>query len=176
MTIERTLHHFPLDPASRHVRLALAEKRLAYAEQIERYWERPASLSSLNPSGMTPVLVEKSGPEPVIVCESHAILEHLEECCPQSPLLSADLNERAEARRLSQWFERKFDSEVNGLLLHEKMEKRLLGLGPPDINAMRRGREALRTHFRYLETLLQDRNWLAGGRLSLADFAAAAHI
>ena len=40
MTVERTVHHFPLDPASRQVRLALGEKRLAFSEVQERYWER----------------------------------------------------------------------------------------------------------------------------------------
>jgi glutathione S-transferase len=75
-----------------------------------------------------------------------------------------------------QWFDRKFDSEVNAWLLHEKMEKRLLGLGAPDLSALRRGRDALRDHLRYIEGLLAERDWLAGGRLSLGDFAAAAHL
>jgi glutathione S-transferase len=175
-TIERTLHHFPLDPASRQVRLVLAEKRLPYLEQIELYWERPASLTSLNPSGMTPVLVEKAGDTPLVLCETHAILEHIEECHAGPPLLAQDPAQRAEARRLMHWFDRKFDAEVNGLLLHEKMEKRLLGLGAPVHAAMRSGREALRIHLRYIESLLQNRNWLAGEALSLGDFAAAAHI
>ena len=61
MTVERTLHHFPLDPASRQVRLALGEKRLPFSEVQERYWERRAALEALNPSGLTPVLVETTG-------------------------------------------------------------------------------------------------------------------
>ena len=176
MTIERTLHHFPLDPASRQVRLALQEKRLPFSEQIERYWERPEALAALNPSGLTPVLVEKDGASTVIVCESHAILEHLEERFPDTPLLSKDLNQRAEARRLSQWFEQQFDAEVNGFLLREKMEKRLTGGGSPDHGAMRAGREALRRHLKVIEDLLGVRNWLAGDDLSIGDFAAAAHL
>jgi len=79
-------------------------------------------------------------------------------------------------RRLVQWFERKFDFEVNALLLHEKMEKRLLGLGSPDTNAVRAGREAVRRHLGYMEMLLAERNWLACARLTLADFAAASHL
>ncbi len=176
MAVERVLHHFPLDPASRQARLALAEKRLAFAEAPERYWERPDSLRALNPSGVTPVLVEVVNGRRLVLCETRAILDHLEERYPETPLLSEDPAERAETRRLLQWFDRKFDFEVNGLLLHEKMEKRLLGMGAPDLANMRRGREALRTHLRYVDTLLQERNWLAGAGLSLADFAAAAHI
>ncbi len=176
MPIERTLHHFPLDPASRQVRLALLEKRLPFFEQVERYWESPASLTSLNPSGMTPVLVEKDAETPLVLCETHAVLEHLEEVYSEPRLLSENPTERAEARRLMHWFDRKFDAEVNGLLLHEKMEKRLLSMGAPEHAAMRKGREALREHMRYIESLLQNRNWLAGAALSLGDFAAAAHL
>jgi glutathione S-transferase len=176
MSIERTLHHFPLDPASRQVRLALAEKRLPFGETIERYWERPASLAALNPSGLTPVLIERDGDDRIVVCESHAVLEYLEERYPETPLLAKSAAERAEARRLSQWFERQFDGQVNGYLLAEKMEKRLAGGGAPDHGAMRAGREALRRHLNMVETLLGVRNWIAGEHLSIGDFAAAAHL
>ena len=172
MTAARILHHFPLDPASRQVRLALGEKRLAFVEHPVRYWERPADLVALNPSGLTPVMTEG----PLVLCESRAILDHLEETYPEPPLLGRDPVERAEARRLLQWFDRKFDYEVGGFLLHEKMEKRLLGLGSPEFANLRQGREALKSHLAYLETLLRDRDWLAGKRLSLADFAGAAHL
>ncbi|HUZ13557.1 MAG TPA: glutathione S-transferase family protein [Caulobacteraceae bacterium] len=174
--MQRTLYHFPLDPASRQARLALGEKRLAFEAVVVRYWEAPAELCALNPSGLTPVLAEVDGGRRVLVCEVRAILEHLEEQHPTPALLSHDPAERAEARRLMQWFDRKFDYEVNGLLLHEKLEKRLTRQGAPDLGAMRLGREALKTHLAYLERLLGARDWLAGRRLSLADFAAAAHL
>jgi glutathione S-transferase len=176
MSILRTLHHFPLDPASRQARLALAEKRLAFNEEVVRYWEQPESFTALNPSGLTPVLVERTGDREVVVCEIRAILEHLEQIAPEHDLLGATPADRAEVRRLLQWFDRKFDSEVNAYLLHEKLEKRLLKLGAPDLYAIRQGRDALRAHLTYVETLLNARDWLAGRRLSLADFAAAANL
>ncbi len=175
MSVERILHHFPLDPGSREVRLALAEKKLPFTEALEKYWENRAEFRALNPSGLTPVLVETSEDGRLVVCEARAILEHLEEA--ETPaLLPKNRAERAEARRLMQWFDRKFDFEVNAFLIHEKMEKRLLGLGAPDYGAMRRGREGMRVHMIYLEKLLEERDWLAAERLSLADIAAAAHI
>ncbi len=176
MSVERTLHHFPLDPASRQVRLALGEKRLAFKDVSERVWEQKPEFMALNPSGMTPVLVEMSKGERTVICENRAILEHLEETAPEPPLLGREPAERAEARRLMQWFDRKFDNEVNALLLREKMEKRLFGLGAPELSALRRGRDALREHLKYMENLLAERDWLAGRRLSLGDFAAAAHL
>ncbi len=176
MPVDRLLHHFPLDPFSRQVRLALGEKRLPFREAVVRYWEQPEELLRLNPSGLPPVLVE-SGPEGVLVlCESRAILDRLESVETGARLLAEEPLERAETLRLVQWFDRKFDSDVNGLLLHEKMEKRLLGLGAPELALLRRGREALRAHLGYLDRLAGERDWLAGGRLSWADFAAAAHL
>lgn len=176
MTVERTLHHFPLDPASRQVRLALGEKRLSFTEVIVRVWEQAPEFLALNPAGLTPVLVEQRGGKPLTVCEVRAVLEHIEEAEPEPPLMGRSPADRAETRRLLQWFDRKFDGEVNAYLLAEKMEKRLLGLGAPDLGAMRRGREALRFHLAYMNKLLQTRDWLAGERLSLADFAGAAHL
>jgi len=176
MSVDRILHHFPLDPASRQVRLALGEKRLAFADQTVRYWERPPELTGLNPSGVTPVLVETRDGEPLVLCESRAILDHLEEAYPETPLLAADAGERAEARRLLQWFDRKFEFEAGGLILLEKMEKRLLRMAAPDLANLRQGRDGLRVHLRYMDGLLAGREWLAGRRLSLADFAAAAHL
>jgi len=175
--VERTLYHFPLDPASRQARLALGEKRLPFEAVVVRYWEEPEAFTTLNPSGLTPVLVEvEAGRKRLVVCEVRPVLEYLEEQYPQPGLLGRDPAERAEARRLMQWFDRKFDAEVNSYLLREKLEKRLTKMGAPDLSNMRLGREALRAHLGYVERLLGQRDWLAGARLSLADFAAAAHI
>jgi glutathione S-transferase len=174
--VERTLYHFPLDPASRQARLVLGEKRLPFEPVTVRYWEEPPDFTRLNPSGMTPVLLEVEGGRRTVICEARAVLEYLEEQHPAPALMGRDAVERAETRRLMQWFDRKFDNEVNGYLLREKLEKRLTKMGAPDLSNMRLGREALRVHLAYLEKLLQARDWLAGPRLSLADFAAAAHI
>ena len=177
MSVERTLHHFPLDPASRQVRLALGEKRLPFTDMVVRYWERPKDLTKMNPWGLVPVLVEMAdGAEPLVLCESRAIIDHLEEASPEPALLGRDPAERAEARRLMTWFARKFDNEAGGFILHEKIEKRLMQLGPPELANLRHGREGLKNHLFYLEDLLGERTWLAGQRLSLADFAAASHL
>jgi glutathione S-transferase len=177
MTVERTLHHFPLDPASRLARLVLGEKRLPFVDHSVRYWERPRELTRMNPSGMVPILVEKDGEAlPLVLCESRAIVDHLEEAYAEPSLFSPDPAERAEARRLVTWFERKFEFEASSYILHEKIEKRLLGLGAPELANLRQGKDALKSHLFMLDDLLQAREWLAGKRLSLADFTAAAYL
>ena len=171
-----TLHHFPLDPASRLARLTLGEKKIEFADAPVKPWEPSPAFEALNPSGATPVLVVGDLADRMVLCETQAILGWAEDTTPEPALMPRRAADRAETRRLLQWFERKFDWEVNALLLHEKMEKRLLGLGAPDSNAVREGRDALETHLRHFEGLLAARDWLACGRLTFADFGAAAHL
>lgn len=177
MTKSFQLYHFPFDPHSRLTRLVLGEKKVPFEEVLVKYWEPSDQLISMNPSGALPVLVENQGSEQSLsICENRAILEYLEEADLGPNLWPQDIGERAEARRLVGWFERKFDFEVNALLLFEKMEKRMFGRGAPDISALKAGREALRDHLRYFESLLDRRDYLAGRSLSNADFACAAHL
>lgn len=172
----RVLYHWPLDPGSRQVRIALAEKGLAFELELERFWERSEAFAALNPTGLPPVLVEDAKGARLAISEPRAILEYLEEVQPDPALLPGNAADRAEARRLAQWFDRKFDSEVNAFLLHEKLEKRIQGLGGPDMDAIRAGRDYLRWHLDYLSALLEQRDGLAGPRFTLADLAAAAHL
>lgn len=172
----RILHHWPLDPFSREIRLALAEKALEFETRIEKVWSRPEPLLALNPAGTLPVLVDDGAGVRLTVCEAGPIAEYLEEAYPQTPLLPKNPAERAEARRLMSWFARKYDGEVNAYLLHEKLEKGAQGLGAPDPKALRAGRDHLKWHLEYLAGLLENRDGLAGPRYCLADISAAAHL
>lgn len=171
------LYHFAFDPGSRAARLALGEARIEFAETPVRPWEDGCPVVSLNPSGMPPVLqVADAQGRPLTLCEPAAILGWLEERTSEPLLLPKDPAERAEMRRLLAWFERRFTDEVNAVLLHERMEKPLLRLGPPEARALRAGREALKSHLIMMEGLLARRDALAGRRISQADIVAAAHL
>lgn len=171
------LYHFAFDPGSRAVRLALGEARLEFSETPVRPWEDGCPVATLNPSGMPPVLqVADAGGRALTLCEPAAILGWLEERTTEPFLLPADAAERAEVRRLLAWFDRRFTDEVNAVLLHERMEKPLLRLGPPEARALRAGREALKSHLAMMEGLLARRDALAGRRISQADIVAAAHL
>lgn len=171
------LFHFAFDPGSRAVRLALGEARMEFSETPVRPWEDGCPVAAMNPSGMPPVLqVTDAGKDPLTLCEPAAILGWLEERSSEPFLLPVDAAERAEVRRLLAWFERRFTDEVNAVLLHERMEKPLLRLGPPEARALRAGREALKSHLTMMEGLLTRRDALAGRRISQADIVAAAHL
>jgi glutathione S-transferase len=169
----RILYHLPLSPFCRKVRLALGEKRLPFEPMVERVWERRPEFEALNPAFTVPVLREENG---LSVADSYAICEYLDEAYPDVSLFGPTLAERAEVRRLVAWFDLKFGAEVTANLYGEKHLKRLLGLGSADAQALRAGYANLKAHLEYLGWLAEARAWLAGQHLSLADFAAAAHL
>ena len=170
------LYHFPFDPASRAARLALGEARIEFADTVVRPWEDGCPVASLNPSGMPPVLQITESGRSLTLCETAAILGWLEDRSKEPFLMPVDPAERAETRRLVGWFGRRFNDEVDAVLLHERMEKPLLRLGPPEARALRAGREALRAHLAMLEGLLASRDALTGRRITQADMVAAAHL
>jgi len=169
----RILYHLPLSPFARKVRLTLAEKRVPFDLRIEMVWERREAFLTMNPACTVPVLQDANG---LVLADSYAICEYLDEAYPDTPLLGRTLAERAEVRRLVAWFDGKFNAEVTRNLLHEKQMKRLLGRGNPDAGAIRAGYANLRPHMEYIGWLAETRAWLAGPSLSLADLAAAAHL
>jgi len=168
----RTLYHTWLNPFSRKVRVVLKEKGLDFALRVENEWERREAFLALNPAGEVPVLDDDG----LIVADSGAICEYLEETYPEPSLIGADAAVRAEVRRLVAWFDIKFQAEVTGHLISEKVLKRFLGLGSPDSSAIRAAQTNLRYHLDYIAYLADRRKWLGGDRFSLADIAAAAHL
>ena len=168
-----TLHHTPLSPACRKVRIMLREKELDAELVEEDFWERPMALFSLNPAGEVPVLIGEKG---LVVCGSYAICEYLEEVYPEVQFFGNSPEERAEVRRLVEWFDNKFEREVTQNILFEKVFKRLQGYGEPNSEALRAGKKNILYHLDYIAFLLKDRNWLAGDYLTLADITAAAQL
>ena len=168
----RTVYHLPLSPFSRKVRLALGEKKLAFELRVEDVWRRREEFLILNPTGQVPVLIDDG----LVVADSTAIFEYLEDAYPTPPLIGKTPTARAEALRLAFWFDLKFAREVTSKIVYEKMMKRLLGGGEPDSERIRVGKDNIRYHLEYIEFLTERRNWLAGDNLTCADLAAGAHL
>lgn len=166
------LYHFPLSPFSRKVRLSLAEKKIEVELVEERYWEQDSDFLRRNPAGKVPVL--KMGNR--TMADSTAICEYLEETHPSPPLLPKGAEQRYEARRLVAWFDDKFYSEVTSKLLGERVFRKVMGTGYPDSANVKSGAKAIRLHLDYMTSLLDERRWLAGNEMTLADFAAAAQL
>lgn len=166
------LYHVPLSPFCRKVRLSLAEKKIECELIEERYWEEHPDFHRRNPARKVPVLRIDGRTLP----ESSAICEYLEEKHPDPPLMPRSPEGRYEVRRLVTWFDDKFHHEVTSKLLYERVNKKMMGKGFPDSGNVKSGSRAIKYHLDYMAFLLDHRRWLAGDVMTLADFAAAAHL
>lgn len=172
----RILYHYPLCPYSRKIRLILAEKKLDFILELEKFWEKKEAFLKLDHGGQIPVLIELNGS---ILADSGAIAEYLEEAYPEWSLIGEGLAQRAEVRRLAYWFDDRFGQDISKRLLMEKHIKRYLpssSANGPDSNVIRQAKNIIHRHLDYISWLVDRRNWLAGDNFSLADIAAAAHL
>ncbi len=166
------LYHVPLSPFCRKVRLVLAEKKMDVELIEERYWEQSTEFLRRNPAGKVPILRH----EGALLTESTPICEFIEELNPEPSLIPKDAKARYEMRRLVSWFDDKFHHEVTSNLLYERVNKKVSGQGFPDSKNIKEGARKIKYHLDYMAWLLEHRRWLAGDTMTLADFAAAAHL
>lgn len=175
------LYHHPISTASRFIRLVLTE----YGYQVdlveEQTWDKRRDFLALNPAGTLPVYVDDSMRA---LCGATVISEYLDETHGvlkrDRRLLAEDPFQRAEIRRLTEWFMQKMENDVTKPLARERVYKLQMsadqGGGAPDSKVLRTARANIRQHMKYLTWLAGSRQWLAGERMSYADLAAAASI
>lgn len=176
-----TLFHHPMLATCRFVRLCFAE----YGEELalieEKPWTRRKEFLALNPAGTLPVLLAE-GDVPIVggsviaeyVDETRGVLKR------DKRLFAEDPMERAEIRRLCDWYLDKMEGEVSRHIVRERVLKPLMtsaqGGGAPDAGAIRAARSNIRQHLKYTNWLAGTRDWLAGGRITYADMAAGAAL
>ena len=168
----------PFAANCRFVRLAFGE----YGEELalieEKPWSRRREFLTLNPAGTLPVLLAE-GDVPIVgavviaeyLDETRGVLKRDRRSFAEDPI------DRAEIRRLTDWYLQKAEGEVTRHLVRERALKPLMpsadGGGSPDSGAIRAARSNIKQHMKYTNWLAGTRNWLAGPRLSYADLAAA---
>ncbi|WP_034853653.1 glutathione S-transferase family protein [Sinorhizobium sojae] len=176
-----TLYHHPMSSASRFVRLILSEYGYQTELSEEQPWENRRDFLALNPAGTLPVYVDDSMRA---LCGATIISEYLDETSGimkrDRRLLAEDPFQRAEIRRLTEWFLQKMEADVTRPLVRERIYKLQMrpdqGGGAPDSKILRTSRNNIRQHMKYLSWLAGSRPWLGGDRISYADLAAAAAI
>lgn len=169
----RTLYHFSLCPFSRQIRLMLKEKDIAHETVTEPFWENRAAFMDINPLGTVPVFIEE---DMTAYVEHLAIAEYLEAAYPARSLLAGNVQERAEIRRVSQWWDLHVYMEVVQPVIEERVYKFLRNSGEPDTKRLQAASRRLPWHMEQLAQMLRQRPWLAGDRFSMADIAAASHL
>jgi len=167
------LYQFPLCPFSRKIRLLLSEKNIPFELVREDPWTASDLFFNLNPAGRTPVIANQE--KNIVIPDSRAIAEYFEETVDRNPMINGTATQRAEIRRLVALFDENFYADVTAPLLSERMKKRILRQ-PPDSGALRNAMKMAHGHLDYLDWLIDNRPWVAGSTMSLADLAAAAQI
>lgn len=168
------IYQFPLCPFSRKVRLLMAEKGIGYDLVREDPWSPSEIFPNLSAAGTTPVVVNEQ--KNVALADSRAISEYFEETVDAAPMINGTAANRAEIRRLVALFDENFYADVTGPLLLERMKKRIIYKQPPDSSALREAMKRAHGHLDYMDWLIDNRPWLAGSTMSLADLTAAAQI
>jgi glutathione S-transferase len=122
-----------------------------------------------NPNGKVPLLEDGD----LLLWESHAIMQYLADSTPGQTVYPEGPRERADVNRWLFWSAHHFTPAV-GVLNYENFVKPLKGEGQPDPVEVKKGQRLFTTHAQVLDQWLADKEWIAQGRLTLADFAIAA--
>ncbi len=192
------LYHFDRSTAAQKVRLALAEKGLAWESRyvdpgLDKRQQHDPEYLKLNPRGLVPTLVHDGR----VVCESQIILEYLEDVFPSPSLRPADPYERARMRLWTKLIDEGLHVDSRTIGQCVAMRYIMQGADPGIVklhyeampDAVRRENDLInnekgldspllpgaiqrfRKVFYDIELALAERPWLAGDSFSLADIS-----
>lgn len=166
------LVHHSLSPQSRKARLIMAEKKMLFVLKEEEPWNISAEIRKINPAGDLPILIFDGN----VISGNYAVTEYLEESNAQYRLLPDQPKERAEVRRIMDWFDTKFYNEVYKYIVAEKIIKRFQFKQAPNSKVLKAGLNNLKFHMEYIDYLADRNNYLTGKNITLADLTVAAHL
>src|SRR6266581_1041782 len=98
-------------PFSQRCRLVLFEKGMDFEVRDVDLFNKPDDISTMNPYGQVPILVERD----LVLYESNIINEYIDERFPHPQLMPADPLRRARARLMLFNFERELFIHVHAL-------------------------------------------------------------
>jgi maleylacetoacetate isomerase len=162
-----TLYDFAFSPNARKVRMALAEKGMRYEKvnvDLMKGEQRKPDYLRLNPHGKVPTLMVDGTP----IYESSAIIEYLEETCPNPPLLPKDPLARARARMIDEVVDHGFQSPLRLIRINTTVRP------PAERNEkeIEECKKSVAWYDEWLDRELAETDYLASSSVSLADLAA----
>jgi len=194
------LFHAELSASSQKIRLALAEKQLAWESEpidLRKGQQHTLAYRELNPNGVVPILVHDGQ----VLIESSAILEYLDDAFPERPLRPKDALGR---HRMRVWTRKLVDThEPNGFLTYAvlvrpamktadpvQLDARIAAMPDARLRALRyaamhQGIEApqFSESVKHVALLLNDMDaalaktsFLAGPEVSIADLTALPYV
>lgn len=160
-----TLHQHPLSTFARRIRIMFLEKgitaRFVDVDMAHRQHQGP-EYRRLNPYGRVPALVEDDG---FVLVETTAILEYLEARHPEPALIPSSSRDRAQMAMHLKLCDLEFTRFTRELFF----PRRFFPREKWNLDEMNAARSVVQRHFDILETQLQGREFLAGGRYTLAE-------
>ena len=161
-------------PNPRRVRIFLAEKGVAVPyEQVDivKADNRSAEFRRKNPLGTLPVLELDDG---TFIAESVAICRYFEETQPQPPLMGTDARDRA----LVEMWQRRMELEVFVPItqVFRNLHPFFAGRIPQVAEWGEVNRKAAEARMAWLDTILAEREFIAGDRYTIADITALCGI
>lgn len=147
-------------PFSQRCRLVLFEKGMDFEVRDVDLFNKPEDISTMNPYGQVPILVERD----LILYESNIINEYIDERFPHPQLMPADPLMRSRARLMLFNFEKELFTHVHVL----EMDK----LKTTD-KAQDRARSEIRDRLTTLAPLFLKNKYMLGDEFSMLDVAVA---
>ena len=170
------LYGIPFSQPVRAVMWLLLHKRVPFTlvpinpgSKSDHGSRSPAYLEK-NPGGTIPTLEEPD--TGFVLGESNAIMAYLADKSGPTPLYPTELQPRADVNRWLFWSAHHFTPAVS-VLNWERLVKGLIGGQPADPKEEERGERLVTECARLLDDHLAKNEWLAQGRLTLADIAVA---
>ena len=147
-------------PFSQRCRLVLFEKGMDFEVRDVDLFNKPEDISTMNPYGQVPILVERE----LILYESNIINEYIDERFPHPQLMPADPLMRARARLMLFNFEKELFVHVNTL----ENERNKVGDKSHD-----KARAEIRDRLTTLAPLFLKNKYMLGDEFSMLDVAIA---
>jgi RNA polymerase-associated protein len=147
-------------PFSQRCRLVLFEKGMDFEVRDVDLFNKPEDISTMNPYGQVPILVERE----LILYESNIINEYIDERFPHPQLMPADPLMRARARLMLFNFEKELFVHVNTL----ENERNKIGDKSHD-----KARAEIRDRLTTLAPLFLKNKYMLGDEFSMLDVAIA---
>lgn len=169
------LYHFPPSPNSRRV-LAVAYHLGLDPELIDVSLPKGEHMQpefiALNPNHKIPTFIDDDG---FTLWESTAIMQYLAKKESGHTLYPDDLKQQADTNRWLYWNIAHW-SPACGIYVFEYLFKKLLKLGDPDPDELKKGDELFSRFADVLDNHLKNRKWLVGDNITLADYAVGSFL
>ncbi len=138
---------------------------------LESGAQKSAEYMRLNPNGRVPLLIDGD----FRLWESHAIMQYLADRAGADDIYPREIQARGDVNRWLFWSACHF-APACALFIRERVSKKVLRLGEADPAEIARGDAQLPLAAAMLDEHLAGGQWIAQGRLTLADFAVAAPL